>query len=243
MRIGILETGRPPDVLKDKHRSYPGMFEELLAAANPDLTFVSFAAVDGDVPADPSVCDGWLITGSRHGVYEKLPWMLQLEQLIRDAVKARIPVVGICFGHQIMAEALGGKVEKSAKGWGLGLHDYEVRQAPAWMDGAPPRMTIPAVHQDQVVTKPEGAEVIASSDFCDFAALAYDDIGLSFQGHPEFSESYQRDLMDVRFKGLAPDDVIEAAMASFLRRASDSGQVAVWIGSFFRRHAKSQAAA
>ena len=93
MRIGILETGRPPDVLKDKHGNYPGMFEELLAQANPELTFESFAAIDGEVPADPMRCDGWLITGSRHGVYEKLPWMLKLEQLIRDCVKAKVPVV------------------------------------------------------------------------------------------------------------------------------------------------------
>jgi GMP synthase-like glutamine amidotransferase len=243
MRIGILETGRPPEALKDKHRTYPGMFEELLAAANPDLTFETFAAIDGVVPSDPNVCDGWLITGSRHGVYEKLPWMLRLEQLIRDAAEARIPVVGICFGHQIMAEALGGKVQKSEKGWGLGLHDYDVRQKPDWMENAPQRMTIPAVHQDQVVVKPPGAEVIASSDFCDYAALVYGEVGLSFQGHPEFTETYQRDLLEVRFKGLAPDEVIGEAQQSFDVRQSDSDMVARWIGNFFRRHAKRKAAA
>ena len=243
MRIGILETGRPPDALKGKHQDYPGMFERLLAEANPELSFQTFAAIDGEVPGDPKQCDGWLITGSRHGVYEKLPWMLKLEQLIQDAVKAKVPVVGICFGHQIMAEALGGKVVKSDKGWGLGLHDYEVTQAPDWMESAPRKVTIPAVHQDQVVVKPPGAEVIASSDFCTYAALAYDDVGLSFQGHPEFSEAYQRDLLDVRFKGLAPDDVIAAAKESFSARQSDSGKTARWIGQFFLRHAKRRVAA
>lgn len=237
MRIGILETGRPPDVLKDKHRNYPGMFEDLLREANPELTFESFAAIDGEVPSDPHRCDGWLITGSRHGVYEKLPWMLRLEQLIRDCVKAKVPVVGICFGHQIMAEALGGKVVKSDKGWGLGLHDYEITKVPGWMTNAPDRMTIPAVHQDQVVEKPPGAEVIATSPFCTYAALAYDDVGLSFQGHPEFSEAYQRDLLDVRFKGLAPDAVVAAAKESFAARQSDSAKAARWIGTFFLRHA------
>ena len=243
MRIGILETGRPPESLKDAHGSYPDMFVQLLAEANPDLSFVTFAAIDGEVPDDPGVCDGWLITGSRHGVYEKLPWMLKLEQLIRDAVAAKVPVVGICFGHQIMAEALGGKVVKSDKGWGLGLHDYEIAKAPEWMEGAPDRMTIPAVHQDQVVVKPAGAEVIAGSEFCTYAALAYDDVGLSFQGHPEFSEAYQRDLLDVRFKGLAPDDVVAAAKESFAARQSDSSKAARWIGAFFLRHVERQAAA
>ncbi len=148
-----------------------------------------------------------------------------------------MPVVGICFGHQIMAEALGGKVVKSDKGWGLGLHDYEITNTPAWMKNAPERVTIPAVHQDQVVEKPPGAEVIATSPFCTYAALAYDDVGLSFQGHPEFSEAYQRDLLDVRFKGLAPDDVVAGAKESFVARQSDSAKAARWIGRFFLQHA------
>ncbi|MEZ5925168.1 MAG: gamma-glutamyl-gamma-aminobutyrate hydrolase family protein [Hyphomicrobiaceae bacterium] len=243
MRIGILETGRPPETLKDKHGSYPDMFVALLKAASPELSFQTFAALDGEVPDDPRACDGWLITGSRHGVYEKLPWMLKLEQLIRAAVNARVPVVGICFGHQIMAEALGGKVVKSDKGWGLGLHEYEVAKPEAWMDGAGERFTIPAVHQDQVVDKPPGAEVIASSRFCTYAALAYDDVGLSFQGHPEFSEAYQRDLMEVRFKGLAPDEVIAAATDSLVARTSDSAKAARWIGRFFLAHDPRRAAA
>ena len=243
MLIGILETGRPPEVLKDRHQSYPGMFEKLLAEANPELAFRSFAAVDGEVPDDPALCDGWLITGSRHGVYEKLPWMLKLEQLIRDCVTAKVPVVGICFGHQIMAEALGGKVEKSSKGWGLGLHNYEVTQRPEWMADAPGTVTIPAVHQDQVVVKPPGAEVLACSEFCEYAALAYDDVGVSFQGHPEFSEDYQRDLLEFRFKGLAPDEVIAKARQSFEERESDSGKAARWLGRFFLSHAKRRKAA
>lgn len=243
MLIGILETGRPPDVLKDRHQSYPGMFETLLAEVNPELRFRAFAAVDGEVPDDPRACDGWLITGSRHGVYEKLPWMLKLEQLIRECVKAKVPVVGICFGHQIMAEALGGKVEKSPKGWGLGLHDYEVRQRPEWMADAPGKVTIPAVHQDQVVVKPPGAEVLACSDFCEYAALAYDDVGVSFQGHPEFSEAYQRDLLEHRFKGLAPDDVIAEARQSFEERRSDSAKAARWLGRFFLSHQNRRRAA
>jgi GMP synthase-like glutamine amidotransferase len=111
------------------------------------------------------------------------------------------------------------------------------------MERAPAKITIPAVHQDQVVEKPPGAEVIASSEFCTYAALAYDDIGLSFQGHPEFSEAYQRDLLDLRFKGLAPDDVVAAAKESFAARQSDSSSAARWIGAFFLRHAQRQQAA
>ena len=135
MRIGILETGRPPEALNGKFGSYPDMFAELLSKADPSLEFVSFAAIDGDVPSDPRACDAWLITGSRHGVYERLPWMDKASELIRAAFAAKVPVVGICFGHQLMAQALGGKVVKSEKGWGLGHHQFTVRNAPAWLGG------------------------------------------------------------------------------------------------------------
>jgi hypothetical protein len=92
------------------------------------------------------------------------------------------------------------------------------------MADAPGTLTIPAVHQDQVVVKPPGAQVLACSEFCEYAALAYDDVGVSFQGHPEFSEDYQRDLLEFRFKGLAPDEVIAKARQSFEDRVSDSGK-------------------
>ena len=145
MLIGILETGRPSGALKE-HGSYPELFERLLGAEAKDFQFRTYAAIDSEVPADPRACDAWLVTGSRHGAYERLPWMLALEELLRKAVAAKVPVVGICFGHQLLAQALGGKVEKSDKGWGFGLHDYRLTDAPA-LDGArPAKITIAALH-------------------------------------------------------------------------------------------------
>lgn len=234
MRIGILETGRPPDAMKGEHGSYPDMFVALLSKADPTLEFVSFAAIDGEVPSDPRLCDAWLITGSRHGVYERLPWMEKASELIRAAFAAKVPVVGICFGHQLMAQALGGKVIKSEKGWGLGHHQYKVENAPAWAGKAPMTLTIPAVHQDQVVELPKGATVIASSEFCPNAGLAYDDNGLSFQGHPEFSAPFQQGLFDERLKPIVPGPVIAKAEQSLNEYDSDSALIAGWIVAFLR---------
>ncbi len=236
MLIGILETGRPPEELKEKHGSYPDMFMQLLAAGNPDLRFRSFAAIDGEVPVDFHECDGWLITGSRHGAYEQLPWMLALEQLIRQSVAGKVPVAGICFGHQIMAQALGGKVVKSDKGWGIGFNEYEMKERADWMEEAPQRITLPAFHQDQVVELPRGAEVLASSPFCPYAVLAYDDAGFSIQAHPEFTEAYQRDLIASRRGTVVPEAVADKAVATFDGRLADTELVARWIGAFFRRH-------
>lgn len=243
MRIGIIETGRPPETLREPHGGYPDMFVDLLKAEDPTLEFTSYAAVDGTVPKDPHECDAWLITGSRHGVYERLPWMAELAELIRKSFAERVPVVGICFGHQIMADALGGKVVKSQKGWGLGLHRYEIGRKPDWMADAPASFTIPAVHQDQVIEVPEGADVLASSEFCANAAIAYDDVGFSVQGHPEFTEDYQRDLYEERLKPIVPASVIEGALKSFDETRNSAPTVAQWIVRFLKRKRGTKSAA
>jgi len=118
MKIGILETGLINEKLNGKYKPYPVMFSELLNRAGQALTYQSYRVIHGELPKSIYDCDGWLITGSRHGVYENLQWMLALEDLIRELYQAKIPLIGICFGHQIIAQALGGKVVKSEKGWG-----------------------------------------------------------------------------------------------------------------------------
>jgi len=231
MLIGILETGRPAEALKERG-SYPELFERLLGAEAKDFQFRSFAAIDGEVPTDPHACDAWLVTGSRHGVYEQLPWMLATEELLRKAVAAKVPVIGICFGHQLLAQALGGKVVKSDKGWGFGLHDYQLK------DGPTANLTLPALHQDQVVEVPEGGRVLGGSDFCPNAVIAYGDTALSFQGHPEFDIPWMRAAADTRMKGIAPEPVLAEAHRSFDTKGSDSPVVAQWIVQFLRDKAK-----
>ena len=241
MLIGILETGRPHEALRG-HGSYPEMFEKLLGSQDKTFRFRTYSALDGEVPSDPRECDAWLITGSRHGAYERLPWMLRLEALLRKAVAEKVPVVGICFGHQILAQALGGKVVKSDKGWGFGLHDYAVEDAPSLGGGKPGKITAPALHQDQVVEVPQGGRVLGGSDFCPNAIIAYGDTALSFQPHPEFDIPFLRGVSEHRLKGLAPDDVLTQAEHSFATKQSDSALVAEWIARFLQDNAAGKAA-
>jgi GMP synthase-like glutamine amidotransferase len=245
MLIGIIETGRPAEKLRD-HGSYPDMFRRLLGPQSQTFQFRTYAAIDGEMPSDPHVCDGWLITGSRHGAYERLPWMVKLEDFLRRAVAEKVPLVGICFGHQILAQALGGKVEKSDRGWGFGLHEYRVLPNDVAGSGVLAAVTLPALHQDQVVEVPVGARVIGESDFCPNAILAYGDTALSFQPHPEFDLAFMRGVSEHRLKGIAPETVLEDAKRTFEERTSDSPAIAAWIARFFleqsRRTSNPQAA-
>ena len=230
--IGILETGTPPQDLAARHGRYDAMVRDLLGA---DVPTRSYDVQAGDLPQRPEDHPAYVITGSSAGVYDPLPWIEPLKAFIREA-HGRAKLVGICFGHQVMAEALGGRVEKSGKGWGLGLHGYDM-VAPAAFLGpeVPARIAVAASHQDQVVDAPPGATVLAASAFTPYAALLYPGgTALSMQFHPEFTRDYAAALVELRRDRL-PAGMAERALAS-LDAASDAARVGGWIRNFLDGH-------
>ncbi|MCE8510336.1 type 1 glutamine amidotransferase [Ruegeria pomeroyi] len=200
MKIGILLTGHAPDTLIDATGDYDAFFVRLLGPQS--FEFETFAVVDGQFPSGAEAADGWLITGSRHGVYEDHPWIPPLEALIREIRDKGQPLIGVCFGHQIIAQALGGKVEKFKGGWAIGPTEYD-------MGGE--RVTVNAWHQDQVVALPDGAEVLASNDFCRNAMVAYGDTIWTIQAHPEYDNEFIGGLIRTRGRGVVPDTVLDDA--------------------------------
>ena len=224
MKLAILETGRPPGDLATRFGDYPAMFATMLGG---EFDIATFDIAAGHFPSAPTH-DAYLITGSPAGVYEPLPWMNGLFEFIRAADRAKM--VGICFGHQAMAEALGGHVEKSDKGWGAGLHRYAIDRVEPWMDAAA-EIAVPASHQDQVVMRPPDTKIIASSAFTPYAGLAWTGRpAISFQFHPEFSPGFARALITERFDRVPDPD---AAIASF-DAPNDNARVAGWIRRFLK---------
>lgn len=238
MRIGILETGEVAPDIAARHGDYPAMFRRLFRAVDPTLDFLDVAVSRGAALPDPRAADAWVVTGSRHGVYDDLPWIAPLKDFLRAAVAARVPVAGICFGHQILAEALGGRAGKSPKGWGLGVEDYRILRRPGWMAGAGPSFAGLALHQDQVTALPPGATVLASSPHCEIAAVAYGDPerpeAVSVQAHPEFTPEFYAELIARRRGAVIPEAGADAALAT-LGRPADGAAWARWILDYFRR--------
>ncbi|MGI3168098.1 type 1 glutamine amidotransferase [Pseudooceanicola sp. C21-150M6] len=203
MLIGILQCGHFPEELQGESGDYDAMFRRLLDGNGFD--FATYNVVDNDFPAGPQACDGWLITGSRHGAYDDLPWISQLEELIRAIRDSGRPLVGVCFGHQIIAQALGGKVEKFAGGWGVGRQTYRLGDS---------ETSLNAWHQDQVVALPPGATTLASSDFCENAVIAYGSQIYTVQAHPEFTAREIEGLIKARAPGVVPPELVDQAAAS-----------------------------
>jgi GMP synthase (glutamine-hydrolysing) len=203
MKIGILQTGRSPESIRDKHGEYDEFFMRYLDGRG--FEFATYPVLDGEFPKSPQDADGWLITGSRFGAYEDHDWIPPLEAFLRDVFAAKVPIFGVCFGHQILAQALGGKVEKFSGGWSVGPTTYE-----SALFGT---QKIVAWHQDQVTKLPEMATVVGSSDFCENAILVYGDQALTIQPHPEFTADFMSELLEARGKNL-PQHIQDGAVAA-----------------------------
>ncbi|MEP5729147.1 MAG: type 1 glutamine amidotransferase [Sulfitobacter sp.] len=222
MKIGILITGHPPQEMAENGR-YDTYFQRLLGTEA--FSYQSWSVVDGEMPDNVHDAQGWLITGSKHGAYEPHPWIPPLEDFIRESYQAHVPMIGVCFGHQVIAQAMGGKVEKFAGGWSIGRVAYELNGQTTHIN---------AWHQDQVVEKPATAQVIGASDFCANAALLYDDRIWSIQPHPEYSHDFIDGLITYRGKGLVPDDQLADAKTK-LDATLDTARVAAQMTEFFKK--------
>jgi GMP synthase-like glutamine amidotransferase len=233
MKLTLIQPTDVPGPLRDRFGAYHVMFERMFADAG--FVFETIRLSAGQPLPDPAALEATLVMGSAAGVYDThYPWMEPLRAFIRGAYAARTPMVGICFGHQIMADALGGDVRKSEKGWGLGRHVYEVTSRPAMLGGELPEFAIACSHQDQVLAPPVEAETFLASNFTPHAGLVYrNGAAISLQPHPEFDDDYTIALTELR-RGKVPDPVIETALAS-VSRDSDSREMAGYLGAFLRR--------
>lgn len=231
MKIGILQCDHVREEFALQHGQYPEMFSSLLSQADPNLTFTTYNIECMDLPPHVDTCDAYLITGSRHGVNDDLPWIAPLENFIRHLHDAQKKVIGICFGHQLIAKALGGKVTKSPKGWGLGMSKNTVIQQKPWMTPLRQQFNLLVSHQDQVVELPPGSEILASSDFCPFYMVQIDS-NLSVQGHPEFSKAYSQALIESRKNVLVPT-LYEQSLRSLNEEKNDD-IIAQWFINFLK---------
>lgn len=235
MKIGILLVGKASEDLVDKYGTYAEMLINLINSDEKLFEFKTFNILDGIFPLNHNDCDGWIVTGSPHGVYEEHSWIPIVSQLIKDIYDNKLPIFGVCFGHQLIAQALGGNVEKSTKGWGLGLHTYQINNKTNYMDNLSSEVTLNICHQDQVLSPPNGATVYAKSDFCENAGFYIKDKVLTMQAHPEFLVDFIKALLTARRDVTIPKQFVDPALIGLKSHPDSvqSNQFAETIRRFF----------
>lgn len=232
MRLGILNAVTPADEAvfnMPERQSFQRFFDQVPHA----LTLVEYRVTEGELPMAPHACDAYLVTGSPQGVYDSDPWIPQLADFLRRSYSAGKKLVGICFGHQLLAHTLGGHAEKASGGWGMGLRRFAIVATPSWMTPALPHGQLYFCHQDQVVRLPAAAQRLAGDDFCPNAIFAIGDQVLGIQGHPEFSPEFMALLVDA-LGDKAGAAVAAHATASLQEGAPHGAIVAQWVINFLQ---------
>ena len=237
MRIGILQCDHVRTELQPKFGDYPQMFATMIHNQNPQHDLLNFAACDSELPEQIDLCEAYILTGSASSVYEDLQWIRDLESFVRSLHQQLIPTVGICFGHQLLAQALGGETMKSPKGWGVGITTHRVVANQDWMVPQVNEAKVLVSHQDQVTKLPAQARRILESEFCPNAMFQLGEHIIGCQGHPEFVPEYSHALMEMR-KGRMPENVRQAGIDS-LTKNTELGPLPLWIENFLKSHQKS----
>ncbi len=229
-RIGILLCDEVLAPMEVTHGQYRDMFTRMLANNGHRFELVFYRVYADEFPPTLEDCHAYIVSGSRRSVYEAVPWIARLAEFLRALLGARRRAVGICFGHQLIGQALGGRAQKAQQGWGLGRHVAQVLESRPWMQPVATSYALYAVHQDQVTQLPPGGRRLASSAHCENAMFEVDGLFLGVQAHPEFVRDYARAITENK-RGQVPDPVLDEALPSFAEPIDDS-LMAGWIAAF-----------
>ena len=229
MHVGLLEC----DEVTGRFAQVSGGYREMFAALLPEARFTYYRAHEGALPARTDECAAWVCTGSRYSAYDTMPWISRLLQLIREIEKSRVPFVGICFGHQMLAQALGGEVAKAENGWGVGVLPLEIISREAWMQPPRAEVRIQHMHQDQVQRLPPGSVVLGRSPHCEVGMFRVGETMLGIEGHPEFTPEFSEALIRARRERIGAERS-DAALKS-VRQPNDGMLVGRWIARFLAR--------
>jgi GMP synthase-like glutamine amidotransferase len=234
LKIGLLLCDDVPEDGQKQFGDYASMFRRAINAADNRIELTPYAANQGVLPENPSMHDGYLISGSGASVFEDKQWIKDLMDFVRWCYKTNTKTVGICFGHQLIAHALGGETVRSDNGWGFGIHSTRLTTRPQFIKAGNEHYNLVVIHQDQVMSLPSGFDTIASSEFCPNSMITDGKVMLGIQGHPEFGKDYCAYRAEFR-RDTIGEDKYQETIDLLANNEPDSTEVFAWVSRFFRQ--------
>jgi GMP synthase-like glutamine amidotransferase len=232
MKIGLLNAYHHTKGLQTYQTQYEPMAIKYLKHLGEQVSISPYKVAQGEWPSETEEMDLWVITGSPKSSYDNDEWITELKSWVVKAHALKKNILGICFGHQLIAEALGGKVEKANVGWGVGVRNFNIDSKEAWMQPSSESVSLLVSHADQVTGLPKDAKAFGSSGFCKYECFFIGQNILSFQGHPEFTPIYARDRMVAR-KNILGDKLFNKAKKSSFKPC-DHQTIGEWTQQFFK---------
>jgi GMP synthase-like glutamine amidotransferase len=228
--IFVLVTNTDESDFAQAHEKDAVKFATMIASVRPDWRTVPFQVKDGVFPLSLAGCDGVIITGSPASVHDDEPWIAPLLELIRELDRARMPTVGVCFGHQAIAAALGGTISRNPGGWGFGVAvtDYAVQEP--WMQPPQARVSLYSAHNEQVTALPPRARLLGGSPFCPVGAFGVDQHIMTTEHHPEMTPGFFAALVEAFADYVGP--AVAARARAEARLPTDGAVFAEWTARF-----------
>jgi GMP synthase-like glutamine amidotransferase len=229
-KVGLLECDHVREDLRHIAGDYREMFPALFSQVSPEWEFQFYDVCNGQFPDSAEECDIYICTGSKSSVYDQETWITRLKEFVVAIYRSDKVYIGVCFGHQILGEALGGKVEKSPVGWCVGVHRFHLTTRENWMQPFAESFNLLMMCQDQVVQLPPEATLLADTPDCPHAMFRVGERMLGIQAHPEFPKEYDQALMELRVERIG-ENKVQLGIAS-LELPTQEIMFAHWIKNF-----------
>lgn len=233
MKIGLLQCDHVMPENRAEFGDYSDFFGNLFRRHAPEIVLELFDIQQDEYPEHPDRYAGFIGTGSSRSVWENIDWISRFKKFVIELYQGGNKFIGICFGHQMIAEALGGRCEKSGRGWGVGVKKVAVVQKKSWMNPELDSYRLIFSHQDQISALPENSKVLGGNEHCPCSMILVGSHFLGIQAHPEFTPAYSRRLMQMRIDRIGLQAVQEAEKT--LQEKTDEAVMTQWMANFFRQ--------
>jgi len=227
--VGLLLCGDVHLALQPEFGSYAKCLINEFQLQGKQVTIKTWQVWQNEIPDSIMEADVYVVSGSSASVFDNEPWIKRLSDFICRAHSKNRRLLGICFGHQMIHHALGGKVERAPVGWGLGIYPIKLYHKITGLSQYD-SISLFAMHRDQVIVPADGFDLLGGNEFCPYYLLSQANGVFTLQGHPEFTRRFFNAFLTVAENKFDAHTVAKARLS--MQKNDDSDVVCRLVNDF-----------